>query len=313
MSNPEEHSAEAESETLARLEIGARLMAAREARGLDRKDVAQRLRLDVHIIEALETDDLERLPARTFVRGYLRNYARLVELDEKLVAEALPEAEATPAAALKRRHGFRGPVAGPALGRWFGYLLLLAVLAALVLFAYPALNRVWEQWGEPTPTLDQPAGLRLPVLSPEANDQEGSDDALEPIWPLPGAEAPDSAGAELPADMSEESPALQPPAAAAPESVPAPSPDPEPRSGSTAQEAARLVLNFREESWVEIQDREGRLLYGLMSPGRREVLSGTPPFRLLLGNAAGVDLEYDGQAIDTSAHTRGTVARLRLD
>lgn len=312
MSNPEEHSAEVESETLARLEIGARLKAAREARGLDRKDVAQRLRLDVHIIEALETDDLERLPARTFVRGYLRNYARLVELDEKLVAEALPEAEATPAAALKRRHGFRGPVAGPALGRWLGYLFLLALLAALILFAYPALNRIWEQWGQPTSALDQPAGLRLPVLPPEANDQAGSADSLEPIWPLPGVDEPDSAGAELPADIPEESPALQSPAAMAPESVQVPSPDPGPRSGSTSRET-RLVLNFREESWVEIQDREGRLLYGLMSPGRREVLSGTPPFQLLLGNAAGVDLEYDGQAIDTSAHTRGAVARLRLE
>ncbi|MCA1805503.1 MAG: DUF4115 domain-containing protein [Xanthomonadaceae bacterium] len=312
MSNPEDHSAEAESETLARLEIGARLKAAREARGLDRKDVAQRLRLDVHIIEALETDDLERLPARTFVRGYLRNYARLVELDEKLVAEALPEAEATPAAALKRRHGFRGPVAVPALGRWFGYLFLLAVLAALVLFAYPALNRVWEQWGEPTPALDQPAGLRLPVLPPEANDQAGSDDAPEPIWPLPAADEPDSAEVELPADLPGESSALQAPAAVAPEPVPVPSPDLGPRSGPADQEA-RLVLNFREQSWVEIQDREGRLLYGLMSPGRREVLSGTPPFQLLLGNAAGVDLEYDGQAIDTSAHTRGAVARLRLE
>ncbi len=312
MNNPEEHSAEAESETLARLEIGARLKAAREARGLERKDVAQRLRLNVHIIEALETDDLERLPARTFVRGYLRNYARLVELDEKLVAEALPEAEATPAAALKRRHGFRGPMAGPALGRWFGYLFLLAVLAALVLFAYPALNRVWEQWGEPTPALDQPAGLRLPVLPSESNDQAGSEDALEPIWPLPDVDEADPADAELPGDRAEESPAPRPPAAVAPESVPVPSPDLEPRSGPTSREA-RLVLNFREESWVEIQDREGRLLYGLMSPGRREVLTGTPPFRLLLGNAAGVDLEYDGQAIDTSAHSRGAVARLRLE
>ncbi|MCW9059886.1 MAG: DUF4115 domain-containing protein, partial [Gammaproteobacteria bacterium] len=100
--------------------------------------------------------------------------------------------------------------------------------------------------------------------------------------------------------------------AVAPESEPEPSPDLEPRSGPTSREA-RLVLNFREESWVEIQDREGRLLYGLMSPGRREVLTGTPPFRLLLGNAAGVDLEYDGQAIDTSAHSRGAVARLRLE
>jgi cytoskeleton protein RodZ len=306
MSNPEEHPAEAESGTLARLEIGARLKAAREKRGLNRKDVAQRLRLDEHIIEALETDDLERLPARTFVRGYLRNYARLVELDEALVAEALPEAEATPAAALKRRHGYRGPLAGPALGRWFGYLFLLALLAALVLFAYPALNRLWDGWRAPAPVMEQPGGLRLPVMPPEANDRVEDSDALEPIWPLPGSGEPEAARDDVTEAIPEASPGSETPMEVAPD------PAPGPALGATTPEA-RLVLTFREESWVEIRDRQGRLLYGLMSPGRREVLSGTPPFQVLLGNAAGVDLEYDGQAIDTSAHARGSVARLRLE
>jgi cytoskeleton protein RodZ len=75
----------------------------------------------------------------------------------------------------------------------------------------------------------------------------------------------------------------------------------------------QLVLSFRAESWVEVRDRDGRVLYGLMTPGRREVLSGTPPFRLLLGNAAGVDVEYDGRRVDTAPHTQGAVARFSLE
>ena len=306
MSNPEAQPAAEGSGGISPLDLGARLKAAREARGLERKDVAQRLRLDEHVIEALEAGDPARLPARTFVRGYLRNYARLVGLDEALVAEA------TPAAALKRRRDYRGPVAGPALGRWIGYLFLLVLLAALVLFAYPALNRLWEGWQEPaTGTAEE--GLRLPAPLPGEAGRDGG--ALEPIWPLPEGDAPADAPAEPPA---QDAPALErpepavPPVPSEPEPVPEPEPEPVPEPAASVP-AARLVLTFREESWVEIHDRDGRLLYGLMAPGRREQLSGTPPFRLLLGNAAGVELEYDGRRIDTSAHTRGSVARLRLE
>ena len=298
MSNPETHSAGTEGGALARLGIGARLKAAREARGMSRQDLAQRLRLDEHVIEALETDDLERLPAPTFVRGYMRNYARLVGLDESLVAEALPEADATPAAALKRRRGERGPLGGPVLGRWPGYLALLVILAGLVVLAYPAMQRLWDGWGEPV-TTDAP-GLRLPA-APEAAAPGVDGAALEPIWPLPEAlepTVPDEAPDEVP----------EPPPMVERSEVAAPAPAPE----AVAPEG-RLVLHFREESWVEIRDRQQRLLYGLMSPGRREVLSGTPPFQVVLGNAPGVELQYDGQPIDTAAHARGAVARLRLE
>jgi cytoskeleton protein RodZ len=282
----------------ARLNLGVRLKAAREAQGLSTRDVAQRLRLDTHVVEALEADDLERLPARTFVRGYLRNYVRLVGLDEGLVAEALPEAEATPAAALKRRQGYRGSMVGPALGRWMGYLFMLVLLTVLVLFAYPAGKRFWDGWQEPAATPGEGQGLQLPARQPGPGGSEDRVDDLEPIWPLPetGAEA-------APEDsLVEAAPAEQPQVTPVPETAPAP-----------AAPGVQLVLSFREESWVEIQDRDGRLLYGLMSPGRREVLAGTPPLRVLLGNAAGVDVEYAGRPFDTAPHTQGAVARFRLE
>ena len=65
-----------------RLSIGARLAAARHACELDVRVVADELKLDVGIVEALEHDDKAALPAAIFVKGYLRNYARLVGLPE---------------------------------------------------------------------------------------------------------------------------------------------------------------------------------------------------------------------------------------
>lgn len=66
--------------------IGARLKAAREARRLTAQTVAKQLKLDVSVIDALENDDRQHLPAPIFVQGYLRSYARLLDLPEDELA-----------------------------------------------------------------------------------------------------------------------------------------------------------------------------------------------------------------------------------
>ena len=69
---------------------GERLARARQAQGLSTGDVARRLKLSVWQIEALESGNYAPLPGAIFVRGFIRNYARLLKLD----AEALLEAAA---------------------------------------------------------------------------------------------------------------------------------------------------------------------------------------------------------------------------
>jgi cytoskeleton protein RodZ len=77
---------------------GPRLRQAREGAGLDLEEVAARLHLDPATVEALETNAYAVLPAPTFVRGYLRGYARLVGLaSEPLVEEFDSQGLAPPA------------------------------------------------------------------------------------------------------------------------------------------------------------------------------------------------------------------------
>ena len=80
---------------------GSLLRDAREAAGISLDSVAQQLKLHLRQVKALEDDDFAQLPGRTFIRGFIRNYARLLRLDPAVVLAALPDAGA-------------GQLAGPA-------------------------------------------------------------------------------------------------------------------------------------------------------------------------------------------------------
>ncbi|MEQ1571421.1 MAG: helix-turn-helix domain-containing protein [Myxococcota bacterium] len=66
---------------------GSLLRIVRERLGLTLQDVADHTRISVRYLEALESESREGLPSATFVRGYVREFARTLQLDpEPLVA-----------------------------------------------------------------------------------------------------------------------------------------------------------------------------------------------------------------------------------
>ena len=65
---------------------GERCRRAREAQGMTQTEAAQRLHLSLTYLQSLDADDYERLPEATFVKGYLRNYARLLGLPAEEIA-----------------------------------------------------------------------------------------------------------------------------------------------------------------------------------------------------------------------------------
>lgn len=67
---------------------GKQLTKAREALGLTQKQIAVRLHLRLHSVQAVEQDELEEGVSVTFNKGYVRLYAKLVHLDELPLLEA---------------------------------------------------------------------------------------------------------------------------------------------------------------------------------------------------------------------------------
>jgi cytoskeletal protein RodZ len=90
--------------------IGEKLKKRREELGIDLKEVANTLRIHYEYLKWIENNDLEKLPAEVYTRGYIREYARFLNvdpdplLDEHAKSKAEPEEEipAVPPAPIKR-------------------------------------------------------------------------------------------------------------------------------------------------------------------------------------------------------------------
>lgn len=65
-----------------------RLREAREKKGLEIKDVAQQLRLSKQFIIDIENDDYSRISSLVYARGYLRAYAKLLDLSSDEIIDA---------------------------------------------------------------------------------------------------------------------------------------------------------------------------------------------------------------------------------
>jgi cytoskeleton protein RodZ len=131
-------------------QVGQQLRLAREARGLSVLDVAQTLKLGSRQLEALESGDWGTLPGNTFVRGFVRNYARIVQIDPTPLMTLLDGVLVKPASnlAVNEQSLSQMPQTGRAVsGRdrmvmFAGFCLL--VLAALAYFLLASNLSAWR-------------------------------------------------------------------------------------------------------------------------------------------------------------------------
>lgn len=319
----------------ARPEAGPMLREARERRGMSLNEAADALHLKPELIQALEEERTEVLPSRTFVRGYLRNYARLVGLDENEVLNAyqgrLPE-EAPP------------PLVGPGvklrrrrdLGPWL-YILLAFIIAAGAFYLWGGSDNASDEAPEAAqspavtqPRTDSPARVSEPVSAETSSAIEAepqADVAADNGFETTEGETTEAGTIETEAFAASEqgpaatdapmlaTPAPEMPLPSSPVSAPAPVAEQAPQASAGAPAAAggQLSLSIESESWVEITDGAGaRRFAGLVQGPRVLTYEGPEPFSLVIGNAASAELRFDGQPVDLAPHTRGKVARLTV-
>ena len=267
-----------------------RLNQARQAQNLTTADVARRLKLSVWQVEALESGQYQRLPGTVFVRGFIRNYARLLNLDpEELVHAAtglLPPSVPRPETPSSRNIPF--PAAGG--WRWQRYAVAAAVIVALLAIYEFLFN------DEPGTVATRPG----PVAAVPSS--------RGPLSAAP-SKKPRDAQARQPDAATESSPRVSRPV---PVATPAVASQPGERTARPDEREVRLV--FEEESWVEIRDRNDQTIFSqLNQPGTTRRVSGVPPLSIVVGNAQGVRMSYAGRDIDLARHTKIDVARLKLE
>lgn len=290
----QEQPIESGTKLLSMRDVGKLLAEARTKAALSTEDAATRLCLRPQQIEAIESGEVDSLPGQTFVRGFIRSYAKLLQIDAEPLVEA--HRRHTPGAvpgqiSLKWEHI---PIIETARRGWLPYIQLAVVIGVLL----GAGLAYMEYSAKPADEALKPATLTAPEPMLEEETV---------LQPLGAGEEPGAADALPPAA----DPAATNPLPPAPPASPAQQVNP---AAAMPAAGAKLRLAFSEASWVRVRDRDGRYLLNKTVPaGGAEVVAGTPPLTLEIGNTAGVQVSFNDQPVDLAPYTRANVARFTLE
>jgi cytoskeleton protein RodZ len=306
---------------------GQELRTARERSGLSLQAVADALHLDPRLIEAIEGEEQNSLPAPAYVRGYIRAYAQLVRCEpDTLIARYNTHAQSDPQLVASVHAVMASKQERDARLMWVGTGIALSLLMIVIggwllietLFIKPDNNAL-----EQSPALGPPVdAATVPDSWPADSPLAGPaiDGATGPVAdPLTGdtVEAQTRATAPVPSEPAP-APAVQPETPApATRSIPAPVPVPEKSIVTNAQTGNdRLNLSFDGVSWAEVMDANGaRLIYGLFDAGTRALsVKGQAPFEVTIGDANHVDISVNGQAFSSEPYIqRNNTARFKVE
>ena len=322
---------------------GETLRKARESKNLAQAEVAQQLNLTLRALTQVEAGAFDKLPGHTFARGYIRAYAKLLELDQdRLVADF--DAYTGTDSAGSSVHAL-GRIEEPthlaqSLLRFVSVGLLLGLLAV---------SFFW--WQEQSTRKDSDAAVSRALEHVEVESADGTTEIhpldepedqavadgqaliVEPaseIEPELAAQTATTApaadtvtSASQPAPVAEPAAAVVAPVAAVPAApvsaalpsvtpvVEAPVSAPAPVQAAAGQ--ALVNIQFTANCWTQLTDANGKVLFSaLKRAGESLELAGKPPLELRLGFARGAQVSYNGQAVDVAPYTSGETARMKL-
>ncbi len=299
--------------------FGARLRAAREARGLDVESCAHALRLPTRVIRQLESSEYSGIDYQVYLGGYLTKYARHLGIDEdevKVELERIKPSEPTLVATGGISHS--------------RYLLEHYARAAtyVVLTAAIVVPTIWLGVRG---TLDRDVSHLAPLdAAPVAQvDAPASASTASTVASLTTA-APAETHAGDAGAVASTPPASQPATATpAQDQQPlmasmAPFPNlggdtahastPAPASVAVGSGSHSLVLSLQSASWVEVTAKDGsRLEYGLLPAGSSKTYHSDQPLEVRIGNAGGAEVTLDGQPMALDNYRRSNVAHFRVE
>lgn len=245
---------------------GKRLSEARDEKGMSVADVAQALHMSTAYVKALEADDYERLPEPAFVKGYLRNYARLVGLPGDDIANMFSQvmAEEVAVSASERADQPNTEVAQQSWLLYAGIGVFALIIVLWFAFSSDASDVSVQSVG----VNDEQVAVAVGELADDEAFLAGG--AIDSVSPAP-----------LPTDLDEMSTVVEVSVEA--EQVLTP------LAKAVAVSADVLKVTFSDDCWVKVSDATGATVFtGQKSAANKLVVRGQSPFRVTLGNAAAV-------------------------
>lgn len=285
---------------------GQLLRNAREQLGWTREQVASRIHLRLTLIAAIEADTYDKHTSHTFIRGYLRAYAKLVGIPEETILAAYEKLGLTPPDSIDMQSFSRR-------SRQQANDSRLKVVTWLVILVLIGLSVAW--WWQSTAR--RSAGddalaateMSATVNTPEANVAPAVEVA-QPVLPAASDAVStqvvvSGATATLPVVATDASAAVPTDVSGAVSTAESTTTEP--------AKAPQLKMSFTADCWLDVKDANGKTLFsGLKKANDELVLEGPEPLRFIIGAPMAVNLEYQGKSFDMSRYNNGRTARFSL-
>ncbi|AUV15262.1 DUF4115 domain-containing protein [Aeromonas caviae] len=285
---------------------GQLLRNAREQLGWTREQVASRIHLRLTLIAAIEADTYDKHTSHTFIRGYLRAYAKLVGIPEETILAAYEKLGLTPPdnidmQSFSRRSRQQANDSRLKVVTWLVILVLIGLSVAWW----------WQSTARRSAGDDALAATEMSatVNTPEANVAPAVEVA-EPVLPAASDAVStqvvvSGATATLPVVATDASAAVPTDVSGAVSTAESTTTEP--------AKAPQLKMSFTADCWLDVKDANGKTLFsGLKKANDELVLEGPEPLRFIIGAPMAVNLEYQGKSFDMSRYNNGRTARFSL-
>jgi len=301
---------------------------ARKAKGLSVEDVAEKLNFRIGLVKEIEADEFDRSLPSTFNRGYLKNYAKLVEIPEEDVLSSfemlgVAEKQST------EMQSFSKITEKQAQTRslmWLSYLILAVLVGSTLVWFYQYQKDIAEKSVEidsqrEANEQDVTTTQNIAEINSDLTDtmttasQPSVDDPLttptgEQVTPSNDESALaqqvvntiDETQTELETSINEAEPLEVAPETQVPAEI---------LPTEVVEDVA--IFTFSGDCWVNIYDATGeRVAWGVKKTDYVMTIKGQAPFNVTLGKPELVTIEFAGQAIDMSRFNAGNIAKFTL-
>ena len=275
---------EAVEENKDEISCGERLAKKRSEKELSVNQVAREIKIEPHVIEMIENNDFESIGAPVFVKGYLRQYSELVDLDPDLIIEkysAINSVEDSP------------PIVNDSVDQISKYVLtpkIILISIFVILISYGVLTSVFGIFGNKEAVVikmetetESLESLLPPVTAPQIDSSETQIDEI-----LEMETETESLESLLPSTTDE---------------------------FFIEENLMNLTIIYSGLCWTEIFDANGeRLFYGLGDQDREVNIEGLPPFDVMLGAADNLlEIKFEGREYNVvDSIRRGEVLRFKV-
>jgi cytoskeleton protein RodZ len=304
---------------------GAMLAQARQTIGLSQQEVADKLNFRLVLVKNIENEVFDKAIPVTFIRGYLRSYAKLVNLSGEDVLASYQMLNIAQQQGAEMQSFSKGTEKQAESNRimWISYLILALLIAATIAW--------WLQQGK----MSSGISSNTPNISNTSNTQYSTNDTptndnIEPsTTTLDVEQSSNKVATKVNANTSNSELSQQIDDSTVgdrltPLAIEQSSPTGEQVSGEIvdnngsditplANRISQVEFTFSGDCWVNIFDDSGeRLAWGIKKSGYVMSITGKAPFNVTLGKPELVAIKFNDNVINMSQFNRGNIAKFSL-